>query len=146
MYGLPRSEVEALNALQLWGRNLGYGGPASLPKSAVFLPKARGIDCGWRCDDDEVAGLVVTVCLDDDERLVVSRYFQLLLDDRVDGSQEWCQCNMTLVLWSFEKAGIVVRKRDAQRLIDAAVNRVRMALSYPSLIEDVRKDAVLKAA
>lgn len=146
MYGHPADDEFARQCLMLWGVRLKYGGPEGFKRSSSHVPKARGINPDWHDDLTETVGLIVNTCLDDEQRMIVKRYYEPLRDDRkperlVDNKddknvQEFKQCNMTLVIRSFERDGLKVDRNRINRALDRAIGKVSMALSYPSMIAE----------
>lgn len=150
MYGHPADDEFANQCLRLWGLRLRYGGPAGYPRDAAFVPKARGIDADWHDDITEVVGVAVRACLNDEQLMIVKRYYEPLRDDRkpeklVDDEDdknvhEYKQCNMTLVLRSFRRDGIRMDRNRVNQALDRAIGKVSMALSYPSMIAEPKQD------
>lgn len=146
MYGHPADDEFARQCLRLWGVRLRYGGPAGYPRDAAFIPKAKGINPDWHDDLTEKVGLIVNNCLDDEQRMIVKRYYEPLRDDRkpeklIDDEHDknvhdYKQCNMTLVLRSFKRDGIKVTRDDVNEALNRAIGKVSMALSYPALIAE----------
>lgn len=150
MYEHPANDEFARQCLMLWGVRLRFGGPAGYPRDAAFVPKARGINPDWHDDITETVGKIVNSCLDDEQRMIVKRYFEPLRDDRkpeklIDSEHdrnvhETKQCNMTLVIRSFQRDGLKVDRNRINQALDRAIGKVSMALSYPSMVIDTTED------
>jgi hypothetical protein len=134
MMGHPADDQYASDCLRLWGSRQRYGGPTGYLRDVSYEPRIRGIPTEWHDDLTEKVGVVVNVCLDDEQRAIVKMYYEPQPDARKNG--ELRQCNMTLTLKRLEDIKLKVDRNKVNQAVDRAIGKVAMVLSLPSQLAE----------